>query len=47
MGSGLAGKALAEGHEPVGWDPSDEARDRARQDGLRTVASLSELVDVL
>lgn len=47
MGSGLASRALEQGHEPVGWDPSDEARDRAGQDGVRTVPSLSELVAVL
>lgn len=47
MGSGLAGKALEQGHQPVGWDPSHDARQQAEEQGIEAVSSLAELVDAL
>jgi 6-phosphogluconate dehydrogenase len=47
MGRSLGELALHSGHEPVSWDPSDEARRVAVDRGIDTRASLDELVGSL
>ncbi len=48
MGRSLAVKALEAGHEPVGWDPSEEARtDTQGGGGVETADTLEELVQSL
>ena len=43
MGRGLAVRAADAGHDVVGWDLVDRARDAAGADGVATAATLSEL----
>jgi 6-phosphogluconate dehydrogenase len=47
MGLSLGGRALHRGHDVVGWDPSDEARAAARDQGFDVVDSLGELPSAL
>ena len=47
MGLGLALRAQSFGHEGVGWDLFESARERARDDGLATVDSLTLLAERL
>jgi 6-phosphogluconate dehydrogenase len=44
MGISLAVRAREAGHDPVGWDPSPDARSRAEDRGITTVETLDELV---
>ena len=43
MGLSLGELAISRDHEAVGWDPSDQARERARCSGLATVDDLADL----
>lgn len=47
MGLGLALRAQKAGHEPVGWDLSEDARAYAEAEGLPTAPTLEELVGEL
>lgn len=43
MGTSLAGRAVAAGHEVVGFDPSEASRSRAEEQDITTVADLADL----
>jgi 6-phosphogluconate dehydrogenase len=43
MGHSLGTLAVDNGHDVVGWDPFEDARERARDGGLRTVDELADL----
>jgi 6-phosphogluconate dehydrogenase len=43
MGLSLGQLAVEQGHEVVGWDPDDDARQAAEKAGLSTVSSLSDV----
>ncbi|MPZ74079.1 MAG: NADP-dependent phosphogluconate dehydrogenase [Nitriliruptorales bacterium] len=47
MGHSLGTLAIEHGHEVVGWDPSDAARERARSVGLETADDLRDLAGEL
>jgi 6-phosphogluconate dehydrogenase len=47
MGANMAQRLQRGGHDVVGFDPAPEARRRAGDDGVATVAALDELVDRL
>lgn len=43
MGLSLGGSAVTQGHEVVGWDPDDQARASAKEQGLEPVQRLDEI----
>jgi 6-phosphogluconate dehydrogenase len=47
MGAGLAARLVQHGHEVVGFDPSQPARDAAQQTGVEPAATLDELAKLL
>lgn len=47
MGLSLGGLAVEQGHEVVGWDPSDEARSSAADHGFETVEELEDVPGLL
>jgi 6-phosphogluconate dehydrogenase len=47
MGFGMSARLIAGGHQVVGFDPSEEARQRLEQEGGSSTKALSELVSSL
>ena len=47
MGANIALNLMDHGHEVVGFDASDVAREKAGQEGITAVASMAELVGSL
>ena len=47
MGANMARRLVAGGHQVVGFDPSESARQQAGADGIEAVASLDDLVAAL
>ncbi len=43
MGAALAAKAAGAGHEPRGWDPTEDARERAAGQGLGVAPTLEDV----
>src|SRR6056297_2542065 len=47
MGTTLSALAVERGHRAVAWDPSDDARRGAAEQGVDTCADVAEVVDAL